>query len=258
MTGSRRQTTSWRRRRRSPARRALVAPSPAATDSRRRRDSCRRHHHGRRHDDHLRQRRRRRQPAQRHSTQRSVGTLLKARSTASPATRRIHRRHRRRDHAAHGHDARISRLPARHRRRFAALGFASGGRHGGAPDRRRHARHRHRDRQRPATFLNEIHQRRRGDRLRLDGNAGQPAIAMGQDRQRRARRPTPTPGTCSTRANPNATGTQAAWVNAGTNFTFSANGNLISPARSAHHDSRTSPSAISRSETWRSASAPAR
>ena len=38
------------------------------------------------------------------------------------------------------------------------------------------------------TFLNEFDQRRRRHRLRLGRHAGQPAIALGQDRQRSARR----------------------------------------------------------------------
>ena len=59
-------------------------------------------------------------------------------------------------------------------------------------------------------------------------------------------------------ANPNATGTQSAWVNAGTNFIFSANGALPVSYRFVASPSPTSPSTASRSETSRSTSAPAR
>ncbi len=49
--------------------------------------------------------------------------------------------------------------------------------------------------------------------------------------------------------NPTATGTQAAWVNVGTNFTFSANGALTSPDRFGDHHPECDRRAVNRSAT---------
>ena len=102
----------------------------------------------------------------------------------------------------------------------------------GGAHRRRHRRHRHRDRQRPHDFRQRIDQRRRGHGLQRGGNAGEPATALGQDRQRSlGGAPGHLESVLSDRST--ATGTQAAWVNVGTNFTFNSNGALSSvrPAR---------------------------
>ena len=53
----------------------------------------------------------------------------------------------------------------------------------------------------------------------------------------------PIPGICFTRAIRNATGTEAAWTNAGTDFKFAANGKLTSPARIVDHAGQRRPSA---------------
>ncbi len=56
---------------------------------------------------------------------------------------------------------------------------------------RHQRRHGSRHRQRPDDLHQRIHQRRRGDGLQCGGDAGEPAIALGQDRQRFARRRAP-------------------------------------------------------------------
>ncbi len=84
------------------------------------------------------------------------------------------------------------------------------------------------------TFTNEIHQRWRCDSLQLRWNAGEPADALGQDRQRHAWRPgTRTPGTCSIRPTPPRRAVRSAWVNTGTTFVFNASGALASPTGSS-------------------------
>ena len=54
--------------------------------------------------------------------------------------------------------------------------------------RRRHGRHRAGDRQRQLDVPRQIRRRRRGHHLRRVGRAGEPAVSLGQDRQRLARR----------------------------------------------------------------------
>ncbi len=69
------------------------------------------------------------------------------------------------------------------------------------------------------TFLRSSRSRRCGDRLRHFRLAGEPAIPLGQDRLRFARRrPHRYAGTCSTRSTRNATGTDVAWQNVNTEF----------------------------------------
>ena len=143
-----------------------------------------RHHHGQRHRHHLRGRRAR---AATSSTSPTTSTTLLAKIDVDHRHRDpVHDLRRRRSRCIPAPRPISRRHAARTPTAFAALGFA--GTATGDARRRRHDRHRPGDRQRQLDLPQRIRRRRRGHRLRRLGRAGEPAVPLGQDRQRFARR----------------------------------------------------------------------
>ena len=80
------------------------------------------------------------------------------------------------------------------------------------------------------TFLEEFGQRRRHHRLRHLGLAGEHPVALGQDRQLALRRHRHLEPVLSDRTRP-PPAPQSAWQNAGVDYTFAANGQMIAADR---------------------------
>ena len=162
----------------------------------------------------------------------TVGTLLAKIGAITGSRARHDQRRHRRDHAAHRHGANLAVTSASAGRLRAALGLHY--RRSPHADRRRHRRHRRRDRQRPPRFpeRNRSAAARsppitRPERRSTCNCAGPRPTAP---RSARAHQDT---WNLFYQTDPTATGTQPAWINAGTNFTFGPNGALISPTGSA-------------------------